>query len=400
MKKQLTILSLSALTLFSCGGNKSQNQSVAEKNDSAKTVTTEPSNNTVEAAEKTAEVSENLDSVLQKINPWLKKLPENPDRKFYFFEHEVDTIKGLAYFKDFLYAYPFKTGGYLTVSEHSEMSEENYIPMTQRETYIYKDGKLSSAKNVLPVPDPVMFTNAEKRTAHKADFDAMSALYKRRSSDYVNYIFYNDKPEIRTVLRLINYDDSDWKKEYSDLLEGNDKPSYRWDGEKFVFFDPFEEFMKSLPESPDKAVYQNNKVEYIMDEFCSVSEDCYAFPITGGGYLGVFSYNCQCEASMSWYDSTYVYKDGKIKSVSNVLPVPEISALLDEEKCKGNDGLVREIVEQYNKYPKDYLLYYISDDGTLSVSAEGNGCEQWGENQLELMKNAVYKWDGEKFIKQ
>ena len=141
MKKQLTILSLSALTLFSCGGNKSQNQSVAEKTDSAKTVMTEPSNNTVEAAE----VSENLDSVLQKINPWLKKLPENPDRQFYFFEHEVDTIKGLAYFKDFLYAYPFKTGGYLTVSEHSEMSEENYIPMTQRETYIYKDGKLSSA---------------------------------------------------------------------------------------------------------------------------------------------------------------------------------------------------------------------------------------------------------------
>jgi hypothetical protein len=35
----------------------------------------------------------------------------------------------------------------------------------------------------------------------------------------------------------------------------------------------------------------------------------------------------------------------------------------------------------------------------MNVSAAGNGCEQWGECDLDLMVQAIYKWDGEKFVR-
>lgn len=372
MKQLLILLSFAALTLISCEGRQARTETTEDK--------------------------KTLDSDLQTAGDFLKQLPENPDKEIYFYENNIDTIAGLAYSSDLFYAYPLKNGGYLTVLEHCDMIKDGYIPIVRRRTYIYKDRKLLSTANVLPVPDPVSFTNAEKRAEHKADFEALSALYKRRAHDFINYVFIKDKPEIRAFLRFINYDDHEWKQEYSALLDGNDKPSYKWDGEQFVLYDPMEDFLTSLPKSPDKDVYhkRTNYVDLWDLDFWNVQENCYALPMNDGGYLGIFSFSRQCG---DCYYSTYVYNDGKIKSVANVFPVPEISSLFDLEKCTGKDNLVNEIANQYNNNPKDYLLYYISDDGTLSVSAAGNRCEQWSQNQLDLLKNAVYKWDGKKFVK-
>ncbi len=114
--------------------------------------------------------------------------------------------------------------------------------------------------------------------------------------------------------------------------------------------------------------------------------------------MALVCYQAQCEATLFWDNFTYVSKDGKITKVENILPVPDVNDLLDADKCKGLDAQVNDIKKQYNSAPKNYLLYSITDYGELNVTMEGNGCEQWGESDLDLMKNAVYTWDGEKFV--
>ena len=42
----------------------------------------------------------------------------------------------------------------------------------------------------------------------------------------------------------------------------------------------------------------------------------------------------------------------------------------------------------------------LTDEGKLNVSIKDNGCEQWGEDDLEYIQDVVFKWDGEKFVKE
>ena len=164
--------------------------------------------------------------------------------------------------------------------------------------------------------------------------------------------------------------------------------------------DSFFEFVKNLPQTPDQQVYHVYDSYEIEEQFCEINEDSYALPMKDGGYMAMYSYNSQCEATMEWYDSTFICKNGEINKVGNILPVPEMRLMLDSEKCKGREAQVQDIIAQYNKHPQWYLLYGLKDNGALIVSAEGNGCEQWGEIDLELMRDIVYQWDGEKFVLQ
>ena len=114
--------------------------------------------------------------------------------------------------------------------------------------------------------------------------------------------------------------------------------------------------------------------------------------------MGMISFCGECEASMWWGDYTYIFKDGTLTKKDGILPVPDAALLLDEEKCKQNPSKAADITKQYNADPKAYLLYSITESGNLGISMTGSGCEQWGEDDLDYMKNADYKWDGEKFV--
>lgn len=164
--------------------------------------------------------------------------------------------------------------------------------------------------------------------------------------------------------------------------------------------DSFFEFVKNLPTTPDKLIYHVYNAYEIEEAFCLINEDDYALPMKNGGYMAMYSYKSQCEATFEWYDSTFIYKNGEFRKATNILPVPEMSLMLDSEKCKGREAQVQDIIAQYNEHPQWYLLYSIMDNGALVVSAEGSGCEQWAENDLELMRDIIYFWDGEKFVLQ
>ena len=164
--------------------------------------------------------------------------------------------------------------------------------------------------------------------------------------------------------------------------------------------DSFFDYVRNLPQTPDKLVYHVYDGYEIEEAFCLINEDYYALPMKNGGYLAMYSYKSQCEATMDWYDSTFICKNGEIRKVTNILPVPEMRLMLDSEKCKGREAQVQDIIAQYNEHPQWYLLYGIMNNCALVVSAEGNGCEQWGENDLEFMRDIVYQWDGEQFVLQ
>ena len=388
MKK--IIIPTLALALASCGGGTTTQNTATDT--TAATTTTAPA--------PTTEDNDVVDvSKLPKqfVN-FLEKLPESPahsPRKnvaYQSFNEEVGDDKIIYYT---FCAFPKKDGGYIDLCAITEYDQGCFVRKSF-DTYIDNGDKMKRIHNVLPIPP----LNADSKAGNEADFNACEAIYKQRPLDFIYYDISLDGA-IRAILTPPTGDAPEWKDEYYQFLDQNyDPPTYRWDGEKFVQFDMLADFLKGLPKSPDKPVYHFN-VEYgTQDMFCGISLDYYAFPMKDGGYMAIRSFNEQCEATMWWNDSTYTYKNDKLQGVGNILPVPEMITLLDPEKCKGKDDQVKDIINQYNGNPREYLLYIIKDDGTMDVSAAGNGCEQWGECDLDLMVNATYKWDGEKFVKQ
>ena len=387
MKK--IIIPTLALALASCGGGTTTQNTATDT--TAATTTTAPA--------PTTEDNDVVDvSKLPKqfVN-FLEKLPESPahsPRKnvaYQSFNEEVGDDKIIYYT---FCAFPKKDGGYIDLCAITEYNQGCFVSKSF-DTYIDNGDKMKRIHNVLPIPP----LNADSKAGNEADFNACEAIYKQRPLDFIYYNISLDGA-IRAILTPPTGDDPKWKDEYYQFLDQNyDPPTYRWDGEKFVQFDMFADYLKGLPKSPDKPVYHFGGEYGTQDMFCSIILDYYAFPMKDGGYMAIRSFNEQCEASMWWNDATYTYKNDKLQGVGNILPVPEMITLLDPEKCKGKDDQVKDIINQYNGNPREYLLYIIKDDGTMDVSAEGNGCEQWGECDLDLMVNATYKWDGEKFVR-
>ncbi len=376
MKKHFLIFPFAALALFSCGsGNQNQNQTTIN------TETTIATDNDV-----ASDIS--TDSVPEMLKKFVNSLPQTPDKQIY---HNSE-VNDKNYSKNNCYAYPLKSGGYLTIFQHTEMNNQTL------NAYTFKDGKFYTADNDLPIPDIKFLFRDDKTKGHEQDIKEITAIFNKHSRDFVVYAPNDKKPELRAKLSA-NFSEAEYKESYGEIIDYRSlMQCYQWNGEKFVFVDKFTEFMKSLPQTADKSKYQENDFYDLPWEMTSITEDYYAFPLKDGGYMGMFSYNGECEASMWWGDYTYIFKNGTLTKDDNILPVPEAALLLDQEKCKQNPSKAADITKQYNKHPKEYLLYSITENGNLGVSMRGNGCEQWGEDDLDYMKNADYKWDGEKFV--
>ena len=386
MKK--IIIPTLALALASCGGGTTTQNTAT---DTTAATTTAP-----------APTSENNDVVdvsklpKQFVN-FLEKLPESPahsPRKnvaYQSFNEEVGDDKTIYYT---FCACPKKDGGYIDLCAITEYNQGCFVSKSF-DTYIDNGDKMKRIQNVLPIPP----LNADVKAGNEADFNAFEAIYKQRPLDFIYYNIDSDGV-IRAILVAPTGKAPEWDDKYYKFLEQNyNAPTYRWDGEKFVQFDMLAEFLNGLPKSPDKPVYHTRFGYGTQEMYCGNGIDYYALPKKDGGYMAIANYTEECEASMWWRYFTYIYKNGKLQSVDDILPVPEMTTLLDHEKCKGKDAQVQNIIKQYDENPSGCLLYYIQDDGTMKVSAEGNGCEQWGECDLDLMVTATYKWDGEKFVR-
>jgi hypothetical protein len=394
MKKTMKpiIIPIFALVIASCGGgNNNQTQGGSNATDTSTTNTNTAS---------TQKAGDNdrvyLSDLPGPFATFVEKLPVSPahsPRKDVAYRTSGEEKDGKQISYTFC-AFPKKDGGYIELCAITE-SQDGCLKSKSYDTYIDTEEYMKRIQNVLPVPP----LNTNKKAGHEADFNAFEAIYKTRPDDFIYYFIKSDG-EIRAVLQPPSSDIPGWNDKCYDFINQNyNPPTYRWDGEKFVQVDKFAEFLNGLSKSPDKPVYHFSDGYSIQEQFCDADINFYAFPKKDGGYMSIVSYNEQCEASMWWNDSTYNFQNGKIQGAGGILPVPEMITLLDPEKCKGKDAQVQNIIKQYNGNPRGYLLYRIQDDGTMSVSAEGAGCENWGEIDLELMVNATYKWDGEKFVR-
>ena len=390
MKKTTIIIPLLALVIASCGGgNNTQTQGSSNATDTA-------DNNTASAPKAEDNDRVYLSDLPARFATFVEKLPVSPassPRKDVAYQSSNEENNDKQTFYEFC-AYPKKDGGYIDLCAITEYEQGCFVSKSY-ETYIDTEEHMKRIQNVLPVPP----LNTDEKAGNEADFNAFEAIYKKRPYDFIYYNINTDGV-IRAILVEPTGKDPEWDDKYYKFLEQNyNAPTYRWDGEKFVQFDMLVEFLNGLPKSPDKPVYHTRFGYGSQDLFCGTGIDYYALPKKDGGYMAIANYTEECESSMWWRYFTYIYKNGKLQSVDDILPVPEMTTLLDHEKCKGKDAQVQNIIKQYDENPSGCLLYYIQDDGTMKVSAEGNGCEQWGECDLDLMVTATYNWDGEKFVR-
>ena len=272
MKK--TLIPALALVIASCGGGNT-------------TTTTQPAAETAAPSTNTATAAPAEETDID-APACLAKLPTNPDKQVYKFEEDHSTET--SDIRDYYYAYPKTKGGYLVIYAHSEMKEDYSINVAYS-TYNYdNDGKLHTVNNVLPVIDSKYLLNKWNAPKHPAESKALTELFKKRPNDFAAYVL-----------------------DYEYLMERYyERPTYRWDGEKFVPYDILGEFVKSLPKSPDKPFYRLEDEYKIMEQMLTYHYNHYAYPMTKGGYT-VLS-RCEISEEGSYEDecASYTYQNGKL----------------------------------------------------------------------------------------
>ncbi|MEE3448349.1 MAG: hypothetical protein VZQ51_07040 [Bacteroidales bacterium] len=367
MKKQLTILSLSALTLFSCGGNQSQTQNVAVKtaDTTAKVSTPEPETQTP----KKIELSE---SVMKEIwKQWDLEYKDNAEPEFSF-----SSVK----YKDWsvvcegeLRAYPLDETSlkvYSVYNEYSSDPKDDSDGFYKIEIYVFKDGKLTETDYQ---PDLTVENGV------RADFSVTG-----------------------DTLTILKNDDS--------------KLQFARDGEKFVKIEikpgiAEEIFKKEFPKI--KEIYSRNPLlasgsEPEESEGCDSGEELACYPLKNGGYLVVFKHDFSgpgCASEYSFWAKKY--NDGKLSAVKDVLPVPALEDLLDPGKAADYKKDVDEFRKMFQEAPENYLCYEFQPPESLTVRLHPWECEEAYFNMDKVMKDPYngdkvpeYKWDCEKFLKK
>lgn len=232
MKKTIIpILSLLVLTLFSCGGNQTQNQN---KENTTPADTTAVETTAEPAAAVVEEVNENVAEELFK-----KQYPEYKDvyyRDSFFASggSEPEDCEG-CYSGEELACYPLKDGGYLVAFTHvfgGPGCSGEYDYWTQ----IYKDGQLlDDEKDVLPVPTLDELLNPDKTEDYKNDIAEFRAMFEKSP---MGFIYYEFQPPMSLSVRLYPWDceEAYYNMDKVMLSPYNDDkvPEYKWDGVKFV----------------------------------------------------------------------------------------------------------------------------------------------------------------------
>lgn len=326
---------------------------------------------------------------------FVKGLPASPDKTIYFAADQHKDSSDITYK---YFAYPnSNNGGYSVVFQRCY--NEGYSVLMQYKTFVCKDGEISEADNFLPVADVGLRINSSKISEREADYREFMAYCNDNCNDLSEYVMVTDRPEVYAAPQNF-FEGRDWSDRLGDLLQYNYfMDLYKWNGEKFVKHHRLADLMASLPATPDKPFYHWVENHFNDEEMYSNLELYYAFPLKAGGYMGIYMQTGEPEGEAYFCrESTFVYANGEFKKVDGVLPVPDISKLFNPKRSKRQDALAEAVTDFFNENPSKAINYHIQDNGDMYVDAAGNGIFQWGEVFMGLMRAAVYKWDGEKFV--
>ena len=142
------------------------------------------------------------------------------------------------------------------------------------------------------------------------------------------------------------------------------------------------------------------------DEAFFVDDHVGCFPLKSGGWAVCHQHIEAAESTPGYYAyETFKYDGGKLEK-ADFLVVPPIDDLLDAEKCRGHEEMVEQIKKNYHSRPKDFLVYdFNAKQKTIEInlrpidyeSEESTG--NWSEAHFNLVKPAIYHWNGERFVK-
>ena len=142
------------------------------------------------------------------------------------------------------------------------------------------------------------------------------------------------------------------------------------------------------------------------------SMDC--FPLQDGGWVAVYTWAGAGEGEPASFDNqAFTYIDGELTRADGFLPVPKnLDDFLDPDACKGREELVARLKAVYAANPKDWLAYHCdAEEQTMIIEFRPTDpyTEQYDKHiwtdecwDLTVVYGAlpVYRWDGNKFVKQ
>ncbi len=213
MKKQITIISIAALTLFACGG---ANQNSG--NNSAQTTAID----TISAFE-----------LYKKFNPELADKHKDADTSgnlyYSFYDPESYNEYGGPFIN--LYYLNLNDGGNLIVYQHTENGMLDDDGSSQIHLFRYINGELSEADDLLPTPSLNDFAQLEGLTFYNPEQRLIDFFDKKDFS----YCYELDPKTMIVAVRIYVFNDP------LTLY-------YKWDGSKFVLDS------KRDPESPQNII--------------------------------------------------------------------------------------------------------------------------------------------------
>ncbi len=141
-------------------------------------------------------------------------------------------------------------------------------------------------------------------------------------------------------------------------------------------------------------------------EGCDGGARVYVAPMNDGGYFVLdISYFVGPGCSPAYEFGSWVYKNGSLDTVQNILPFPKFDDLLNPNKTAGFDVQITSCRDMYNHKPVLSLYYSFISRDSLEVSLYPYDCDEvfyeadkymlCYENKDQL---PIYKWDGQKFV--
>lgn len=187
-----------------------------------------------------------------------------------------------------------------------------------------------------------------------------------------------------------------------------------------VVVDEVNETIENVAEEIFKIRYPEIEDVYYRDSFfgygaepeecegCNSGQELACFPLKDGGYLVAFGHDFGGPGCASEYQYwTEIYKNGILKNVEDVLPLPELDDLLNPSKMENFENDIAEFRTMFEKSPMDFVCYEFQPPMSLTVRLHPWDCEEAYNNMDKVMLDPYnddtvpeYQWDGEKFVKQ
>lgn len=337
-----------------------------------------------------------------------------------FTYHEDDMYPEEGY----LDCFPINSGGYFALFRTMSCGDYEHWTYTP---YIYKDGRLSDGKSMMPVPGiNDYYSNADKFPKDAAEVlsAAMEAPdYTLESNDDNITLYVSFNPwELDERGGVLPAPLKGFQRKENMGFPGL---SYHWTGDGFSTSDkPYKEdlqYFEVVPAEwksavayqaaqklglnfPNQELENPNHFRMWEDVFDPPSFSVMCFPYSAGGHLVLYG---KGSSSLQDYKS-YIFKDGEIKETDFKFPVCPLSELLDDAKRQGLDDEIKQLEQIYADKPSLLVEYNIYAD---RQEIEPHYSLSWDTGLPDATRHKLfsigkyqnlpkYKWDGEKFVRE